>query len=109
MVLAASVALVAASGWHARRWAAWAAYAVSDGVLVWRSGVLTRRWVLLPEGRAQCVMLHRAPRDRSSGTARLSVDTMGFTMTRALDVPWLAEADARALHARLWRASAAAG
>ena len=107
-MLALSVALVAASGWHARRWAAWAAYAVDHGVLVWRSGVLTRRWVMLPEGRLQSVMLRRSPADRRAGTAALSADAMGMILSRALEVPWLAEADAVALHARLWRASASA-
>ena len=73
--------------------------------MVWRSGVLTRRWVLLPEGRAQAVMLRRSPTDRRAGTAGLSADAMGMTLSRALEVPWLAESDAVALHARLWRAS----
>jgi putative membrane protein len=107
-MLALSAGLVAASGWHAWRWAAWAAYAVDHGVVVWRSGVLTRRWVLLPEGRAQVVMLRRSPADRRAGTAGLSVDAMGVTFSRALEVRWLAEPDAVALHARLWRASASA-
>ena len=108
-MLALSAALLAASGWHARRWAAWAGYAVDQGVLVWRSGVLTRRWVLLPEGRLQSVMLRRSPADRRAGTAALCTDAMGMSLSRALDVPWLAEADAVALHARLWRASTSAG
>jgi len=75
---------------------------------VWRSGVLTRRWVLLPECRAQVVMLRRSPADRRAGTAGLSVDAMGVTLSRALEVRWLAEPDAVALHAQLWRASASA-
>jgi putative membrane protein len=104
-MLALSAVLVAGSGWHARCWATWAAYAVDHGVVVWRSGVLTRRWVLLPEGRAQAVMLRRSPTDRRAGTAGLSADAMGMTLSRALEVPWLAESDAVALHARLWRAS----
>jgi putative membrane protein len=107
-MLALSAVLVAASGWHAWCWAAWAGFAVDHGVVVWRSGVLTRRWVLLPEGRAQAVMLRRSPADRRAGTARLSTDVMGMTLSRALEVPWLAEADALALHARLWRASTSA-
>ncbi len=107
-MLALSAVLVAASGWHAWCWAAWAAYAVDHGVVVWRSGVLTRRWVLLPECRAQVVMLRRSPADRRAGTAGLSVDAMGVTLSRALEVRWLAEPDAVALHAQLWRASASA-
>lgn len=105
-VLGLSVALVAASGWHAHRWAAGAAVAVGPGVLVWRSGVFTQRWVMLPLAQAQAVCVRRSPADRRAGTARLSVDTMAQGHRLALDVPWLAEADAAALRARLWPASA---
>ncbi len=103
--LVVSSVLLAASAWHAWRWAARAGYAVSQGVVIWRSGVLTQCWVLLPEGRTQLVMLRRSPRDRRKGMATLCTDAMAVTPKRALRMPWLAESDARALQARLWQAS----
>lgn len=106
VVLGLSAVLLGASAWHARRWAAGAAYAQGPGVLVWRSGVFTRRWVLLPEGRCQAVLLRRSPADRRAGTARLCTDAQSVGLVLALDIPWLAEADALALRGRLWRASA---
>ncbi len=106
VMLGLSAALLGGSVWHARRWAAWAAYAQGPGVLVWRSGVFTRRWVLLPEGRCQAVLLRRSPADRRAGMARLRTDALSLGPHHALDIPWLAEADAVALRARLWQASA---
>lgn len=107
VVLGLSAVLLAASAWHAHRWAAGAAYAQGPGVLVWRSGVFTRRWVLVPEGRCQAVMLRRSPADRRAGTARLCTDAQSVGLVLVLDIPWLAEADAVALQARLWQANAA--
>lgn len=104
--LGLSVALLAASAWHARAWARSAGYAVHHGVVVWRSGVLTQRWVLLPEARVQAVVLRRSPRDRRAGTATLCADSMAAVGRWAL--PWLADADAVALRERLWRAGTAA-
>jgi putative membrane protein len=103
--LAVAAALVGAGLWHAWRWAATAGFAVGAGVVVWRSGVFTRTWVVLPENQAQAVVLRRSPRDRRRGTARLCVDGQALTVTRALDIPWLAEADAARLRARLWHAA----
>lgn len=104
LVLAAAMPLAAV--WHARRWVATARFAVGAGVLVWRSGVWTQRWVLLPQSRAQVTSLHRTPLGRRAGMARLNVDTMAPTPRRALVLRWLAEADAVALNQRLWRAGA---
>ena len=104
VALAAAAVLVAGSAWHARLWATSAAYAADQGVVAWRSGVFGRTWVLVPEGRTQVVTLRRSPRDRRVGTATLCADAMTATGTRALRLPWLAEADAAALNARLWHA-----
>ncbi|MFM7505998.1 MAG: PH domain-containing protein, partial [Rubrivivax sp.] len=104
LVLAAALPLAAV--WHARRWVATARFAVGAGVLVWRSGVWTQRWVLLPQSRAQVTSLHRTPLGRRASTARLNMDTMAPTPRCALVLRWLAEADAVALNQRLWRAGA---
>ncbi|MFM7709215.1 MAG: PH domain-containing protein, partial [Gammaproteobacteria bacterium] len=64
LVAACATAALAASVWHARRWARWSAFAVAGGVVVWRSGVLARRWVVVFDDRAQSTTLRRSPRDR---------------------------------------------
>jgi hypothetical protein len=53
------------------------------------------------------VLLRRSPADRRAGTARLCTDAQSVGLVLALDIPWLAEADAVALQARLWQASLA--
>lgn len=88
------------SAWHAGLWARWSAHAAGHGVVVWRSGVLTRRWVLVLDDRAQTTCIERSPADRRIGTATLSVDTQGAGPSRALLIRWLAESAAVELGAR---------
>lgn len=93
---------VAASLWHAHRWARWSGYAIGNGVIVWRSGVFTQRWVIVFSSRAQATLLTRSPRDRRESTATLRVDTQGTVLTEALRIPFLGEEDAQAINARFW-------
>lgn len=95
------VLLLAASGWHARRWARTAAFAAGCGVLAWRSGVGTRRWVVVYERRAQATVLRRSPRDRREGTAGFCIDAQGTLLSRALHVPYVDEGSAKALQLRI--------
>jgi putative membrane protein len=99
-ILLLAVLLVAGSGWYAGRWADAAGYAVGCGVVVWRSGVWARRWVLVFDDRAQATLLQRSPRDRREATVSFCVDVQGTPFSRALTSPFVAEEEARALNAR---------
>lgn len=87
--------------WYAARWAATAAHAIGPGVLAWRSGVYSRRWVLVFSDRAQALILRRSPRDRRERTAQFCLDMQGVLLSRALQIPFVAEGDAQALAAGL--------
>lgn len=100
------VAALAASAWRARRWAEWTAYAATDGVVVFRSGIWSRRWTLVFEDRAQSTTLRRSQRDRREGTASLIVDVQSMTLDHALRIPYLDAADASRLNRLFWRSAA---
>lgn len=87
--------------WYAAHWAATAAHAIGPGVLAWRSGVYNRRWVLVFSDRAQALILRRSPRDRRERTAQFCLDMQGALLSRALQIPFVAEGDAQALAAGL--------
>ena len=97
------IAALAASAWRARRWAKWTAYAATDRVVVFRSGVWARRWTLVFEDRAQSTTLRRSPRDRRAGTASLTIDIQSMALGHALRIPYLDAADAARLNALFWR------
>jgi putative membrane protein len=97
------VALIT-SAWHARQWARWSAFAATDRVVVFRSGVWSRHWTLVFDDRAQSTTLRRSPRDRRQGTASLTVDVQSMTLDHALRVPYLDVMDAERLNARFWQA-----
>lgn len=102
VVAACAAAALATSVWHAHRWAQWSAFAVTEGVVVWRSGVLARRWVVVFDDRAQSTTLRRSPRDRREDTASLSLDVQSMTATHALRIPYLDAAEAARLNGRFW-------
>lgn len=104
--LTLAVAALAASAWHAHRWARWSAYATSEGVVVFRSGVWARCWTLVFDDRAQSMTLRRSPRDRREGTASLLVDVQSMTTGHALRIPYLGDADAARLNGMFWSAGA---
>lgn len=108
IVAACAAAALAASVWHAHRWARWSAFAVAGGAVVWRSGVLARRWVMVFDDRAQSTTLRRSPRDRREDTASLSIDVQSMTATHALRIPYLDAAEADRLNGRFWAPAACA-
>jgi putative membrane protein len=104
VALALSAAALLASAWHARTWARWSAFAVTDGVVAFRDGAWSRSWTLLFDDRAQSTARRRSPRDRREGTASLTVDVQSMTLDHALRIPYLDVTDAERLNARFWRA-----
>jgi putative membrane protein len=86
----------------ARRWAAWAGYALEGGLVVVREGWFDRTWRFAEPGKVQALRLSRSPLDRRFGMASLLLDTAGASPgSSPLRVRYLPEAEARALHLRL--------
>ncbi|MCV2364806.1 PH domain-containing protein [Paucibacter sp. DJ1R-11] len=102
-LLSASVLLLALCYLHARAWVASAAFAEAGDVLLYRSGVFTQRTVILALPKLQSLRLYSSALDRHLGLMHLQADTQGGSrQSRALDMPCLAETQARALLQRLW-------
>ena len=101
---ACAVLLALAMLWHARAWARFGAIAESGDVLLYRSGVWSRRWIVVVGARLQNLRLYSSPLDRSLGIAHLQADTQGGSRRqRALNIPCLGHAAAEALRASLWQ------
>ena len=99
----AAWALVVGHAWlEARGNARFAGYAIDGDVVAYRAGWLTRRWAIARIAKGQAVRLGRGPFDRRAGMASVALDTAGSGVTTfPLRVPYLGEAEARALAARL--------
>jgi len=88
--------------WRAKLWARHAAYSVSDGLVAFRGGWLSRHWRFAEIRKLQGLELLQSPFDRRHGMATLRFDTAGANaMEAALSVPYLPEAEARRLYAEL--------
>ncbi len=105
MVLLAAVGLMGLGlTAYCRAWVRFAAYAECGELLLYRHGVLTRRWVLVAGPRLQQLSLYSSALDRSLGLCHLRADSQGGAKTsRALDIPCLPLAEAQRLRARLWQ------
>lgn len=90
--------------WHALAWARFAAWAEVDGsLLLFRSGALTQRWVIVSAERLHSLRHYSTGLDRFFGMQRLQADTQGGSAhARALDIPFLSGEVAGALRRRLW-------
>lgn len=107
--LAAFFGANAVAGWalmvgyaffEARGSARFAAYAAQGDVVAFRAGWLTRRWTVARMAQGQVLKLSSSPFDRRHGMATVLVDTAGASPTSLkLRVPYLPEAEARALAA----------
>lgn len=87
---------------RARKLAAACGWAVTDRVLVWRSGWLDRQVSFAEIGKMQGLVLAQSPFDRRRGMATLCADTAGANpFGHRLDLAYLPEDAARALYARL--------
>ena len=96
------LALIAWSWVESRGWARFSAWSCEPGVFAWRSGFLTREWVIARIDKGQGLALRISPFDRRAGMASIELDTAGTTANGShLRVPYLAESQARAVMARL--------
>src|SRR5690606_19271928 len=87
---------------RARKLAAASGWAVTDRVLVWRSGWLDRQLSFAEIAKLQGLQLTQSPFDRRRGMASLSADTAGANpFGHRLELAYLPENAARALYARL--------
>lgn len=88
---------------YCRAWVRFAAFAECGELLLYRHGVLTRRWVVVAGPRLQQLSLYSSALDRSLGLCHLRADSQGSAKThRALDIPCLPLEVAERLRARLW-------
>lgn len=79
---------VATGWWYARARYRALGFRVTDGHVVTREGVLTRRWWSVPLPKVQTVAIRRSPFQRRLGLATLSVDTAGGSAPiRVIDLP----------------------
>ena len=102
--LALALALGAGLVAYCRAWVGFAAYAECGELLLYRHGVLTRRWVVVAGPRLQQLSLYSSALDRSLGLCHLRADSQGSAKSgRALDIPCLPLAEAQRLRERLWR------
>lgn len=102
VVLPAWAALVVYAWFEARGSARFAGYAVAGDVFAYRAGWLTRQWAITRITKGQTVRLARSPFDRRAGMGSVALDTAGAPAVGfQLRVPYLAEAEARALAATL--------
>lgn len=83
-------------------------WVLTDHVLAWRSGWLSRHLSFAEVGRLQGLQLRQSPFDRRRGMASVYADTAGSgPLTHQLDLRYLPEDEARALFAELSRRVAA--
>lgn len=81
-----------------------AGYATDDTMIAIRSGWWSRKWRFAEISKLQAIRISQSPLERRLGMATLLLDTAGGTaMAEPLRLRFLAEADARSLHARLSR------
>jgi putative membrane protein len=79
---------VATGWWYARARYRALGFRVTDGHVVTRAGVLTRRWWSVPLPKVQTVAIRRSPFQRRLGLATVSVDTAGGSAPiRIVDLP----------------------
>ena len=88
--------------WRALFWARYSAYSISDGLIAFRGGWLSRHWRFAESGKLQAMELLQSPFDRRHGMATLRFDTAGASsMQSSLSIPYLPEAEARRLYRSL--------
>jgi putative membrane protein len=76
-------------------------WAETDEAVLFKSGWLWRRLVVVRFAKIQTVTLHHSPFDRRMAMARVHVDTAGASEGSAINIPYVAREAAMALYARL--------
>ena len=85
-------------------WARSAAYAVEGDVLLYRSGLWHKRWVIVAGSRLHSLRLHSSMLDRRMGVVHFQADAQGGSRKhRALDIPFMPQAAAQALRFAVWK------
>lgn len=92
------LAMMVLNYFGARGWARFAAFSCHAGVFAYRSGWLSREWLITRIAKGQGIQLSRSPFDRRAEMANVELDTAGASQIGSrLRVPYLGEAQARAL------------
>jgi putative membrane protein len=81
-------------------------WAVTDEAVLFKSGWLWRRVVVVRLAKIQVVAQHESPFDRRTQMARVYVDTAGASLGSAINIPYLPREQAATLYARLTREAA---
>jgi putative membrane protein len=76
-------------------------WAETDEAILFKSGWLWRRTVVVRFAKIQTVTLHHSPFDRRTGMARVHVDTAGASEGSAINIPYVPREAATTLYARL--------
>jgi putative membrane protein len=96
--------------YRARRLVECSQWAITDRVLLWRSGWFDRHLSFAEIGKLQALQLRQSPFDRRRGMASLIADTAGASpWGHRLELRHLTESDARTLYARIGRQLARSG
>ncbi len=104
LLVLALVLLMAGLVAHALAWQGFAGYAESGEILLFRSGVFRKRWVIVATSRLQALRLVSTPIDRRLGIQTLQADTQGGSRRkRALHIPYLEQPAAQGLRERIWQ------
>ena len=92
---------------HATMYVRHTRWALQSDVLQFRRGWLTRKLVIVPRNRIQCVRLGESPFDRRNAMASVSIDTAGSGLhSEIVRVPYLELDVARELAAALYSTAA---
>jgi membrane protein YdbS with pleckstrin-like domain len=81
-------------------------WAATDDAILFKSGWLWRRVVVVRFAKMQTVSCLHSPFDRRFQMARVHVDTAGASAGGAVYIPYVARDEAEALYARLSREAA---
>jgi putative membrane protein len=93
--------------WRASHYVRYTRWALTDDVLLLRSGWLTRRLAIAPRGRVQTVRLSESPFDRRAHMATVAIDTAGAgARSPPIRIPYLTREVAAELAAALYRSAA---
>lgn len=84
-------------------WIRFAAYARAGDLLLYRSGVLHRCWVVVDSTRLHTIRLDSSPLDRSLGVVHFRANAQGGAKRyRTLDIPYMPRVAAEALRKAIW-------
>jgi putative membrane protein len=81
-------------------------WAATEDAILFKSGWLWRRTVIVRFAKIQTITRSETPFDRRTNMARVHVDTAGASLGSVVNIPYLSCHDADALHARLAREAA---